>query len=521
MARVLCAVAADPLGTVAYREDIHMLEFDPTPTPTTSEETGNAQTTDDALTAVHAKLIGLLIERAKGPERYASLLSRARTGAAQELIARLCEEIERHEQSTGTRTRKRRAKGIARFSEGVERFVGDLLRVRAGNSCPGRIYHSLGKDDFADDPVKYDVFKRALDGLKVLGFVGHARGQSRYRTSAFDDKFKYKVPGHAARFWATAKLLGLAELHGITGSNVGDHFRPEPPSNPLVLKDFGTGHGRNRENGRIIRDYECTQEIERLAADVRELNAFLAGFEITGGQHDGYVRIFNNRAWDKGGRLYSIGGGYQLQPPEQRLQMKINGEAVAEIDITASHLTIYHSKIAGESLEIAGDPYARVKDIPRKVAKMWCVESLGNSSPKSKWSPGKAAEYLKETGRKLPKASIVAQKMLEAFPALKTLSDHPDTWADLQYIESEAVISAMLQLMRDNGVPSLAMHDGLIVPQSYVHLTKMILRVRYEYVVGVRPTLTVEPKEIEEHVRQLHPILHGPLKGVHVLAKGS
>ena len=249
-------------------------------------------------------------------------------------------EIEHYEQSTGTRVRKRRAKGIAKFSEGVERFIGDLLRVRAGDSRAGRIYHAFGKDDFADDPVKYDVFKRAVDGLKALGFIGHARGQSRYRTSAFDpgDKLKYKVPGHAARFWATAKLVALGELHGITGTNVRDHFAPEPPANPLVLKDFGTGYGRNRENGRIIRDYKRTPETERLAADVHELNAFLAGFEIRGGDHHGYVRIFNNASWFKGGRLYSIGGGYQQLSEHERLQMRINGEPVAEIDIAASRL---------------------------------------------------------------------------------------------------------------------------------------------------------------------------------------
>jgi hypothetical protein len=82
-----------------------MLDFVSTPTPNTSDDTNNAQTTNGALTTVHANLIRLLTQRAQTPERYASLLSRARTRAAQELVTRLCQEIEEHEQNIGETAR--------------------------------------------------------------------------------------------------------------------------------------------------------------------------------------------------------------------------------------------------------------------------------------------------------------------------------------------------------------------------------------------------------------------------------
>ena len=102
------------------------------------------------------------------------------------------------------------------------------------------------------------------------------------------------------------------------------------------------------------------------------------------GRQEGYVRIFNNNSWEKGGRLYSIGGGYQLLPLQQRVQMKINGESVYEIDIRASFLTIYHALVGeplkslefpGEPLKDWEDPYARVTDVPR------AGEAAGASSP--------------------------------------------------------------------------------------------------------------------------------------------
>jgi hypothetical protein len=72
----------------------------------------------------------------------------------------------------------------------------------------------------------------------------------------------------------------------------------------------------------------------------------------------------------------------------------------------------------------------------------------------------------------LPKASQVARTMLEAFPALKKLGHNLELWADLQYREATAVIGTMLILMRTHKVPSLSMHDGLIVPKSKAELAK-------------------------------------------------
>ena len=53
----------------------------------------------------------------------------------------------------------------------------------------------------------------------------------------------------------------------------------------------------------------------------------------------------------------------------------------------------------------------------------------------------------------------------------------------------------MLILMRAHGVPSLSMHDGIIIPRSKAHLAKSILAEQYRRVAGVEPMLTVEPDD--------------------------
>jgi hypothetical protein len=453
-----------------------------------------------ALLEARAKIVSLIAARGR-EDRYAALLSWWRTAAAQNLIYGLYNDIARWEKESGKRVRQRQARRGVVFVDALCRFVGDLLRARAGRNASGRIYHALGKTSFDDVPVNYDVFMGVLDGLKALGLVGHAKGWRSYHEIE-EWNVSVTLAAHASRFWATDKLIKLAGHYGIHEDNVGEHFKPQPPTDPLVLRDYGTGKGDNRERGPIIRDYERTEHTERLAADIRELNDFLARCVLTGGEHHGFTRNFNNASWNKGGRLYSVGGGYQLLSPEQRLRMRLNGEAVAEIDIKASYLTIYHAKIVGQPLDHSRDPYARA-GVARDVAKLWVVHSFGKSKPQMKWPPKASKEYAKDTGknlREVAKAKDVAQKMLAAFPALQQLKDHHDIWGDLQFLEAEAVIGTMLTLMRTYDVPSLAMHDGILVPRSRVELAKRVLTERFRKVVGVEPMLTVEMAEQADYV---------------------
>ncbi len=473
------------------------------------DNSATAQTAQAAIAAEHTKIITLIKARSQQQEpeeRYAALRSKGRTAAAHQLIARIYDDIGELEQKAGSRVRKRRARSGATFFHALERFVGDLLRVKGGTTGPGRVYRAVGKDRFKHDPMKYDMFMGVLEGLKALELVGHVKGQTRYRRIEFDPGDSISVPrkGRAARFWTTTKLLKLAEECGIHSGNVEEHFAPEPPTNPLVLKDYATGRGGNKERGKVV-TYERTPETKRLEADIRELNEFVAGFDLTGARHEGYTRVFNNLSWDKGGRLYGDGAGnYQRMPEAKRHKMTINGEPVAEIDIKASFLTIYHA-LVGEPLKGSSDPYART-GLDRSIAKLWTVASFGSSKPATRWPSEMIEDYKKETGKDLAKqakAKDVARKMLETFPALRKLKGQSDVWADLQFREAEAVIGAMLSLMRAHGLPSLSMHDGIIVPRSKADLAKTILVREYHRVVGVEPMLTVEPEKPEVVVSDL------------------
>jgi hypothetical protein len=443
-------------------------------------------TTQPTLAKARAALFSIIATRVR-KDRYAALLSRTRSSQARDLIQQLFDEVILWQAASGKRARKLRDADAKSYHDALERLVGDLLRARAAKHATGRIFHALGRMTFGDVPVSYKVFRAVLDGLQGLSYLGVELGTTR--------------SGRTTSFWVTDKLLQRTEDFGIHLSNINDHFKPEPPHHPLVLRGPTTWKGNRKIKGQIIRDYPRDKVTERLEAEVRELNDFLAGFDIRGGDHFGYTRNYNNGSWLKGGRLYSVGRGYQQSPEEKRWLMTINGEAVAEVDVRASHLTIYHS-ILKQPLSRESDPYERVV-ADRMVAKLWVVVSFGNSAPATKWPDDMVEEYNEDNPGKDLRAvdpKVLGKKMLEAFPLLRLLETKfkkIDIWGDLQRIEANAIISTMLTLKREHNIPALSTHDGLVVPRSGISWTKTILSREYERFARVEPVLTVDPEEAD------------------------
>ncbi len=61
---------------------------------------------------------------------------------------------------------------------------------------------------------------------------------------------------------------------------------------------------------------------------------------------------------------------------------------------------------------------------------------------------------------------------------------------DFQFLESEAIIDAMLVLQQVHDVPSLPVHDSLIVPREAEGLARETLSTSYKDRVGVTPILS-------------------------------
>jgi hypothetical protein len=374
-----------------------------------------------------------------------------------------------------------------------------------------------------------------VDALVALGLLEKRKGYQ-----AWGEPFGARVPVRlkATRFRATPRLLETCDQHDVKPEDFHQHFLIPLPENPLQRRAASRRNEYGRKIAGKLMRFEPTIVTEALEGRLKQLNVFLDRFDLRGGIHRGYIRVFNNGDhpkfdWNMGGRLYSYGeSNYQQMERADRLGMTINGEPVCEIDIRASYLTIFHA-LYREQFDATKDPY----DIPglgndaRDVVKMWITASFGNNAPITKWPKELVAKYREKTGKPLGKrysASKVGEKVLQAFPLLTRLGEVVDGkergWAELMYLESRAMFETMNELMREQ-IPSLAIHDSIIVPCSEHNTAFAALTNWYQASNLVKPVLVSHfpegYKEPPPPTNANNPVGDSPIVGSRGRQKGS
>lgn len=442
---------------------------------------------------------------------FATLSSRPVTEEAKLLIERLADVLLEHEAKhlppkTGkTRNNKRGPKRAADFRHALGAFLADLLKAYTKQAADGWVFRSLQKQSFTGQAISYHTFKAIHEAMRSYGLIEHIPGKPLGSSNAFNPGQFIKNGGQASHFRATQVLLDTAEGLGVTPETVGAHFLQDLPRKPLVLKASSTKKNGQKISGRQI-SFKTTPVTQQLEADVRQLNQFLDRFDLRGGTHRGYRRIFNegdreNYGWDKGGRLYSQGDdSYQRLKKEKRLEMTIDGEPVVEIDITASYLTIYHA-LKGQPFDASSDPYA-FQGYDRGLVKLWAIATFGNNEHLKRWPKDLSRDYKKNKGHtpgeKHPVKAIRAL-FEDQYPVLREWGQDGITWADLMFIESRAMVGSMLELMEKHGRPSFGVHDSLIVAQRDLELACEVLKWHYKASCSIEPSLKIsEPKGSSE-----------------------
>ena len=241
-----------------------------------------------------------------------------------------------------------------------------------------------------------------------------------------------------------------------------------------------------------------TTKAEQIIEDVTAINAFLFSFTYDGMVFGGLRRLFNEGDRDDfdynlGGRLYCANAqGHINMTSHERANIRINGEAVVEIDINASYLTILHA-LKGEPMPNREDIYA-IAGLPREVVKRWFTITMGSPKFQTRWLRSNLDE-MKEGGvahKPWMTVKAVEKAVLEHFPIMKDWPKQEVRWSNLMFIESEVVIGTMLELMRTYQVPSLPVHDCIIVRKSYQDLAMRVLSEQFKAKVGLEPRLKVK-----------------------------
>jgi hypothetical protein len=449
-------------------------------------------TPDPALIALDGSAIADELEFAP----LANLRGSAESSEAKALASNLAERFPR---KPGDRKKPyARIKTKEPYENANAAFLAELLAACGDEYRGGWIRCSLDKRKRTGQRVTSRLFEDVRASWVAGGLVLTVKG---YPGSL---GFGNPGPSHGkmTRYKATPKLLQVCAAHGITPDNVTEHFRLEyeMPSELVQL----TSPSRRTPT---------TPRTTKLRGEVAELNDFFAKRILTHPtiRHIGWVRKFHlghhpDFRWNKGGRLYSQPPGkksnYQNVGENTRLEMKIDGESVAEIDIGSSYLTIFYAW-NDQQLDPNRDAYQGIlgsSEIDRQVAKFWVNASFGNSRLISKWTKDMKADLQERLVKKKstrpstfdPKSypiKLVQEQVLQRHPLLHCwggkIRGRIRDYGDLMFTESEVIVGSMLILMKEHGVPSMPVHDSLIVPRSKRQLAQDVLRHRFKMETGM------------------------------------
>lgn len=382
------------------------------------------------------------------------------------------------------------AKGVTTLAQHVGLVLAGVMRpgwqgvpVRAQRSSSGSMWQgaAIGRDRFWS-------ITEAMVAAELLGVLDGVK------TPEASDGAGYG--GKATALWPTAVLLDLARAHGATADTrradwtadatmLAKPGRVAVPALVTCLPILSVPLGLTDAMG---------ADLAAMRASLQRINAHNAAADVRGAGHTvALVRRFRHSLGFHG-RFY--GPAYLTQSPAERQRITINGEAVAEVDVKASQLTVLLG-MTGQR-EVDGDPYA-VPGLARSVVKRWVIQTLGSGRPAARWSDTAPPDARKVQIAAVWEALRPHYPFLADLPALvpadllATVPADRRHWAAGQYLvqREAAMIAGAMGYCVGRGVPVLPVHDALIVPVSRVDAAKAALHGAYWTLGGVRPRLVV------------------------------
>jgi hypothetical protein len=432
---------------------------------------------------------------------YRALNMTALTSAAEDITQRCLDRILLWEAGEGRR--KRATADIEKVKSCTAAFLGALFSV------PHRGWFRTGMETrtFTGKLSKYSwrTVHAVRDALLGCGLMEKHDACALVVQELFDSGKKHAKERRQTRFRATAALYSLADATGVlinADDGEGD-FASGPPA-PLRLLD---------SKGRAV-NYGDDPRAAKHVAWVERLNEFWAKHTVEGTMtatrrdgttytgpiiHRGFRRDFNccdvpvsEYGWNLGGRLYSPGeASYQQASQADRIKMKIDGDIVVELDVSAAQLS---ALLGAERPD--GDLYqrGRLAEVPRAIVKTWVTVSIGQGSPLLRWHPGTRAKWdqdgvAAEAHRRWT-AKAVGELVMGEYPTFAAELGKEDRglWARLMYLESSAIVATLVDLMA-KGIPALPVHDSILVAADFELQAVLALDRNWNEVTGAQPFL--------------------------------
>ncbi len=381
-------------------------------------------------------------------------------------------------------------------------MIADLLE-RDPDDNGGWLFRSISSGSFTGLGVGYRPFITLFDLMNPM-MLDVAMGTKQWLQNEATGGKRSPAWQRATRFRANDWLRRWFAEGGITRENWAEHFSRErkvvrPKQPPILLRKTKSPHSLGSSNGLPMDIGSKDSAVAELVARMERINDYLGEQVVEPFGPVFLRRIFSNGdqpdfAWDQGGRMYASGReNYQTAKKAVRATITINGQATTEVDLQGSHLTMLVGLGHVPRAVLDGDPYF-IDGLPREVVKHWVNMTIGHGKRHTRWPPQAVQDFREKQGIDLPSEyplMALGDAILKKLPILD--SEGQSTlagWGELQFRESEILLSAMETLAYEHDVPALPVHDSLIVPELKGSLAISVLKQAFHASVGIEPSVS-------------------------------
>ena len=378
--------------------------------------------------------------------------------------------------------RQERPSSIRKARAALGALLGDLCRYRS-QGRDGK--HGVTPKDFSTADLGFGrtsfmLVKEALGDADLLRF----KPGWNFTGEGFDGGVT-RYGGSLTIFRLAPSLVNrLGELRGADAAKHWAHGKPKVrPDEPLLsLRSRKDRDGEAEELPYSIGEPGVADLLSRL----QRLNAFVLS-RVDGIAFSGLRRVYNDgdvrgKRWKRGGRYYSRKGAEQYELMGELGRVKtilLAGEIVAEVDIRASHLAVAHGLLNLRFDPGRSDPYA-CGGVHREAVKAFLTASFGRGHLRAKrWYPKSLEVYAEKCGGRSLGADYTVEQVRSAvltrYPFLGRLEELAINSLDLQWHEA-AVLTLAIESLMDRNIPSLPVHDALLVPESKLEEAQAALR---------------------------------------------
>ncbi len=389
-----------------------------------------------------------------------------------------------------------RPSSVSKYQMVLGALLADLIKLDLKGLCGS---HGMAKSDFPQGRgFGHSVFVTVKDALIRNGLLQQYEGTQQFNN--FENLHTgaaviISSSGWVSRFRLSDRALeAIAEVLGPDGE-WKEHWQRRVFKGPanlskepaVTLRAKAVGPSYNRTKGRRMLADPKDPKVASMTAEIEEHNQFLLTHGVGGFAFEGLRRHFLNGDqggfdWRCHGRFYAkrkTQGAERMTPSDRLQHIVLADQKVGEVDLRASQLTLLCA-LTGSKLIAGNDPY-KIKGLDRELVKHWLTKTLGRGDAEGKRWTDKAKEYysgVKPDGNlsKDHSFSSYSDAILSHYPILDQLgSEGIPGVLELQFFESEVIRGAMAKL-RHQDIPSLPVHDSLIVPVGAMQVAEEALK---------------------------------------------